>query len=77
MTTSVDFKTCHSALYHSSPEMISDSKTYRRIFAMGDGYGELSSADLTSLELWGDWSHVRDSSDEALSRMATAIRLLS
>ena len=74
MTTSVDFKTCHSALYHSSPEMIQNRRMYQSIFELADGYGSLTWAQLDELGLWYDWSHVCDSSDEAISRMATAIR---
>ncbi len=74
---SPDFSLCHFSLYHSSPGMILDQKAYARIFAMGDGYGSLTPAQLTEMDLWYDWSHIRDSSDEAISRMASAIRRLS
>jgi len=44
---------------------------------LADGFGDLSSgvfpAGSVSTMLW-DWSHVRDSSDEGLARMASWIR---
>ena len=74
---SSDYALCFSALYHSSPDMIQDPQVHARIFAMGDGYGNLSPDQLTEMGLWFDWSHIRDSSDAAISRMASAIRRLS
>ncbi len=72
--TSENFQLCHRYLYHSSADMIRDASTYCRIFALGDGYGKRSVAELRQAELMYDWSHVRDSSDEAIAAMADAIR---
>lgn len=69
-----DFELCHKYLYHSSTDMFKDVLVYGRIFEMGDGFGNLSGAELSEMELWYDWSHIRDSSDKALAKMAEAIR---
>lgn len=45
-----------------------------RCWVAGDGYGKMSAAQLRELELFEDWSHIRDSSDEAQAAVAYAIR---
>jgi hypothetical protein len=40
-----------------------------RCWELADGYGRCSLGDLRSRGLTRDWSHVRDSSDEALARI--------
>lgn len=71
---SENFKLCHRYLYHSSQDMIVDETIYRSIFQKGDGYGELSIADLDNQGLWYDWSHIRDSSDKAVATMAGMLK---
>lgn len=44
-------------------------KQYRELFQMGDGYGTMTPEKLTELDLWGDWSHIRDSSDNAIEKI--------
>ena len=39
-----------------------------------DGFGEITGLDDQSLDCLWDWSHVRDSSDKAFSRMAYLCR---
>jgi len=46
-----------------------------RIWSHADGYGKMSGAQLAKLELLEDWSHIRDSSDEAQARVAESIRI--
>lgn len=41
----------------------------------GDGYGEFSSADLREMEVMGDWSHIRDSSEKAQQRIADQLAI--
>ncbi len=72
--TTPNFQLCHRFLYHSSPDMIVDETIYRSIFQKGDGYGELSIADLNNQGLWYDWSHIRDSSEKAIETMAALIK---
>lgn len=74
--TSGNFQICHRYLYHSSPQMIASRDAYARIFSLADGYGKMSVAELGRANLMYDWSHVRDSSDEAIDEMAQAIRRL-
>jgi hypothetical protein len=69
-----DFELCRKYLYHSSDNMIPEKDCYCSIFEKGDGYGELTANQLSEMELWYDWSHVRDSSEEAIHKMAVMIR---
>lgn len=45
-----------------------------RAWEAGDGYGKMSPAQLRELDLYEDWSHIRDSSDEGQAAVAFAIR---
>jgi hypothetical protein len=45
-----------------------------RVFAEADGYGRKTIQELRELGIDRDWSHIRDSSDEAKVRVAAAIR---
>ena len=74
MDSTTDFKLCHKYLYHSSSNRIADAGTYQEFFQMGDGYGSLSATQLTEMELWYDWSHIRDSSEEAIADLAEKLR---
>lgn len=39
----------------------------------GDGYGKMDRSELAELDLLGDWTHLRDSSDGAKARVAGVI----
>lgn len=59
-----------SFLHHAGPfKSIFTADEQFQIRLLADGFGKTADHDL----VW-DWSHVRDSSDEAMSAMATAIR---
>jgi len=59
----------HKYLYHSgSASGVLTEDEHNKAVAMCDGYGEKSVAELKDLDLTWDWSHVRDSSDEALAK---------
>lgn len=45
-----------------------------RCWEFADGYGRMGMGELRRLGLTRDWSHVRDSSDEALARIAGYLR---
>ena len=51
------------------------AKWERSIRAKADGFGRLDYFS-NAPEFW-DWSHVRDSSDEAIAKMATKIRRIA
>lgn len=44
------------------------------IYCLADGFGKMTSAELSKINGGWDWSHIRDSSDEAITRMANRIR---
>jgi hypothetical protein len=66
----------HSGTYYGL--MTADEKAAVRLFA--DGYGDLNAqvrhglSLVTAHQLLWDWSHVRDSTDRAMARMARRIR---
>lgn len=51
-----------------------DGNAFLAAAAEGDGYGKMSAQDLTRRGLAYDWSHVRDSSPEAIKAIANSIR---
>jgi hypothetical protein len=58
----------HRYLYHGSEAAKSPlAKHHNEAMALCDGYGKLTVAELIRAGLTWDWSHVRDSSDEAIS----------
>lgn len=44
------------------------------VYCLGDGFGNLPPEELAAINDGWDWSHVRDSSPEAMARMATWLR---
>ena len=59
----------HKYLYHSgSASGVLTEAEHDKAVALCDGYGELTEAELRTRHLTWDWSHVRDSSDEALAK---------
>lgn len=55
--------------YNGENKSLISPKQYRELFQMGDGFGEMTPEQLTEFDLWGDWSHIRDSSDEAIEKI--------
>lgn len=43
-------------------------------YCRGDGFGGLTSGELLEINGGWDWSHVRDSSDDAIAEMAAHLR---
>lgn len=72
-----DFLLVHAFLYHGGEhrDYLTESE-HDRLMEMCDGYGSMTRAQLRRRELIWDWSHVRDSSTEAIARVATEIRLI-
>lgn len=64
-------------LYHGGDKrhVLTDPQ-HVALFALGDGYGRMTAAQLRAEGLEWDWSHVRDSSLEALEAMVEALRRL-
>lgn len=56
------------ALYHTL-----DEYTRQRAWLMADGFGKVDLRTLNETLCW-DWSHVRDSSYEAVAEMAAFLR---
>jgi hypothetical protein len=54
--------------YSSTLSVLGD-RGIDRCWELADGYGRMTLGTLRSRGLTRDWSHVRDSSDEALSRI--------
>lgn len=64
------FKVIVKYLYHSSPDAEKLSReVHNHLFSLGDGYGQMGLEWLIRNNLTWDWSHIRDSSDEALERI--------
>jgi len=72
---SSDWALVAACLYHSGELAgklsASEQETVRRA---ADGFGLVTGLDSESLDLLWDWSHVRDSSDKAIGRMAYLCR---
>jgi hypothetical protein len=51
-------------------------KVFWEVYQLGDGFGRLPPEMLAEINDGYDWSHVRDSSDEAFAEMATHLRSL-
>lgn len=73
MNSTTNEKTLREYLHHSgensnalSPDQI------RQAWKIADGYGQLNDDGVEEL-LW-DWSHIRDSSDEAKAELVTFVR---
>jgi hypothetical protein len=63
-----DLKYLHNYLYHGSPNRhVLSAVDHDRAFALCDGYGTFTTSGLRANGLNWDWSHVRDSTDEALA----------
>ena len=57
-------------LHHSGVNNRSLSPAeHNRLFALGDGYGKQTVEQLKANHLTWDWSHIRDSSNEALENI--------
>jgi len=46
------------------------------VFCQGDGYGKRSPEELRKINSGWDWSHIRDSSDQAILHMATMLKCM-
>ena len=72
-----EFKLIHEALHFRSEKAFKISKQdHLELMAECDGYGKMSQLDLIEKQLTWDWSHVRDSSDEALDRVFEKLILM-
>jgi len=58
--------------WNGSLRGIVGSELDTHLFVMCDGFGKRTAAELADMD-W-DWSHVRDSSDEAIARAASMLR---
>lgn len=67
----------HKYLYHGchAARELTDSQ-HNAAFALGDGYGKMTLAQLQANELMWDWSHIRDSSDEAILAIAEYLKTI-
>jgi len=69
LTTSQKFSTLHKYLCATSVDAQTlTTEQHLECVALCDGYGKRTKAQLVADGLQWDWSHVRDSSDEAISR---------
>ena len=74
-TRLTSFELLHGALYHSSPlAKRLTAAQHVAAFTRCDGYGRMTWDQLTELDLTWDWSHVRDSSPEAIEAAAAIVR---
>lgn len=63
-----DFETIHSLLHWSGARHCEVMPAVKRAcWVAADGYGRMTWAELNARTLVGDWSHIRDSSKEALA----------
>jgi len=56
---------CHS----SESSKVLTNEQHLKAFAMGDGYGQMAEGELKYRGLTWDWSHIRDSSPAALTKI--------
>lgn len=72
----VDWALCEDYLHRNGRKFNGALSTIKRLELVvhGDGYGKMSRDEIIDADLVWDWSHVRDSSDEAIHAMAEAIR---
>ena len=75
--TSNDWDLVVSALHHTGELReqltVAQQQTVRRA---ADGFGIVCGLDGESLDMLWDWSHVRDSSQKAVGRMAMLVRIM-
>jgi hypothetical protein len=72
-----DWKIVVAALHYSS-ETALPARTQVSVRELGDGFGSLRGPKTEAvLDMLWDWSHVRDSSPEAVAKMAGMIRRLA
>ncbi len=57
----------------SRRDILTDGQAWT-LYCMGDGFGSLAPGILSGINGGWDWSHVADSSREALARMALWLR---
>jgi hypothetical protein len=71
-----DWELLVAALYHCQKGWTIHLTTVQemQVRVLGDGYGKMSWKELVRRQLAYDWSHVRDSSPEAVLAMAAKIR---
>ena len=55
-------------------EILPQKLQYKIRMNLADGFGKIDSDHEDFLSMLWDWSHVRDSSDEAIEKIAQAIR---
>ena len=75
MTTNQMFKELHKWMapgQHKNGCDLTDNQ-HRYVASHGDGFGKMTAEQLDSLGVTFDWSHVRDSSDEAIKAMHMAL----
>jgi len=59
--------------FHGSLRLLLTNKQQWQAYCLADGLGKCSEAELKEINGGWDWSHIRDSSDEALREMAEFI----
>ena len=59
--------------YNGELQGLLRSQDHDALWALADGFGRMPINELRELHIDRDWSHIRDSSDEALDRIATKI----
>lgn len=71
-----DWKVVVACLHYSGEFHDSlSNRDHARVRELGDGYGSLRGPKTEAiLDMLWDWSHVRDSSPEAVAKMAAALR---
>jgi len=70
-----EFKFVASFMHYAGTNSKSlTDKQYVEVFELADGYGDMTLEHLVELELLGDWSHVRDSSKEAVLAMYNKLK---
>lgn len=75
-----DFKLVSDFLFRGSANFdFLGEETRIRLFVMGDGNGKMTKDEMVAKGTtfdWWDWTHIRDSSDEAITAIAAEIRFV-
>lgn len=77
MTTTIlaDWDLVCAVMHHSGVATnVLTQQAHLAVATLGDGYGRMTADQLKQLGLVWDWSHMRDSSDEAQAAVAREIR---
>ena len=70
------FKTLRKYMYTDEGEFKLSNTQHQILWGMCNGYGDMDIETLAEMELFGDWSHVRDSHPDTLVEVYDCLRAM-